>query len=72
MNIFLTNLAVADLLILLFCLPPTVLNDVTKTFWLSQPFCKSMIFAQVGSFSSQNSAPLYRKQTCLPDFNFPP
>ncbi|CAD6184444.1 unnamed protein product [Caenorhabditis auriculariae] len=46
LNIVLTNLALADLLILLFCLPPTVINDVTKTFWFSTVFCKSVLFIQ--------------------------
>uniref|UniRef100_A0A914N058 G-protein coupled receptors family 1 profile domain-containing protein n=4 Tax=Meloidogyne TaxID=189290 RepID=A0A914N058_MELIC len=46
MNLFLTNLALSDLLVLVFCLPPTVLNDITKTFWLSEGFCKAMLFVQ--------------------------
>ncbi|KAF7637375.1 G_PROTEIN_RECEP_F1_2 domain-containing protein [Meloidogyne graminicola] len=33
-------------LFIIFCLPPTVLNDITKTFWLSEGFCKSMLFVQ--------------------------
>uniref|UniRef100_A0A1I8AY16 G_PROTEIN_RECEP_F1_2 domain-containing protein n=1 Tax=Meloidogyne hapla TaxID=6305 RepID=A0A1I8AY16_MELHA len=31
---------------MVFCLPPTVLNDITKTFWLSEGFCKAMLFVQ--------------------------
>ncbi|KAI1712748.1 7 transmembrane receptor (rhodopsin family) domain-containing protein [Ditylenchus destructor] len=46
MNLFLTNLALSDLLVLVFCLPPTVINDVTKTFWFSESFCKIMLFLQ--------------------------
>ncbi|CAB3407699.1 unnamed protein product [Caenorhabditis bovis] len=46
LNLVLMNLAVADLLILVFCLPLTVINDVTKTFWFSTVFCKSVLFIQ--------------------------
>uniref|UniRef100_A0A914C9Q1 G-protein coupled receptors family 1 profile domain-containing protein n=1 Tax=Acrobeloides nanus TaxID=290746 RepID=A0A914C9Q1_9BILA len=46
MNFFLTNLAFSDLLVLIFCLPPTVINDITKTFWFSATFCKSILFFQ--------------------------
>lgn len=47
MNIFLTNLALSDLLVLIFCLPPTVINDITKTFWFSATSCKAILFFQV-------------------------
>lgn len=47
MHIFLTNLALSDLLVLIFCLPPTVINDITKTFWFSAGFCKAILFFQV-------------------------
>ncbi|KAE9550333.1 hypothetical protein FO519_006465 [Halicephalobus sp. NKZ332] len=46
MNVFLTNLAVSDLLVLIFCLPPTVINDITKSFWFSATFCKAIVFCQ--------------------------
>uniref|UniRef100_A0AC34RAN5 G-protein coupled receptors family 1 profile domain-containing protein n=1 Tax=Panagrolaimus sp. JU765 TaxID=591449 RepID=A0AC34RAN5_9BILA len=46
MNLFLTNLAVSDLLVLIFCLPPTVINDITKSFWFSGTFCKAIVFCQ--------------------------
>lgn len=47
MNFFLANLAVSDLLVLLVCLPPTVVNDITKTFWFSSNVCKAIVFFQV-------------------------
>uniref|UniRef100_A0AC35G362 G-protein coupled receptors family 1 profile domain-containing protein n=1 Tax=Panagrolaimus sp. PS1159 TaxID=55785 RepID=A0AC35G362_9BILA len=46
MNLFLTNLAVSDLLVLILCLPPTVINDITKSFWFSATFCKAIVFCQ--------------------------
>ena len=49
MNILLVNLAVADILILLVCLPTTVVNDVTKTFWFGEAACKGIIALQVSS-----------------------
>ncbi|XP_037082209.1 orexin receptor type 2-like [Pollicipes pollicipes] len=39
-NIFIVNLAVADFLVLLFCLPPTVTVDVTQTWFFGSVACK--------------------------------
>ncbi|CAD5205748.1 unnamed protein product [Bursaphelenchus okinawaensis] len=46
MNWFLLNLALSDLLVLTICLTPTVINDITKTFWFSAEFCKAILFFQ--------------------------
>lgn len=46
-NIFIVNLAVADFFVILFCLPPTVIWDVTETWFLGETMCKVVIYFQV-------------------------
>lgn len=46
-NYFIVNLAIADFLVILFCLPPTVLWDITETWFLGSIFCKLIIYFQV-------------------------
>lgn len=46
-NYFITNLAVADILVIFFCLPPTVLWDVTETWFLGEKLCKIILYIQV-------------------------
>lgn len=47
-NIFIVNLAVADFFVILFCLPPTVVWDVTETWFLGESMCKVVLYFQVG------------------------
>jgi len=49
-NYFIVNLAVADLLVLLICLPPSVLWDVTETWFLGLKLCKAVPYLQVSVF----------------------
>lgn len=46
-NIFLVNLAVADFLVILICLPPTVAEDITGVWYLGQEMCKIVKCLQV-------------------------
>lgn len=46
-NYFIVNLAIADLLVIIFCLPPTVLWDVTETWFLGDELCKIIPYLQV-------------------------
>ncbi|XP_058831451.1 orexin receptor type 2-like isoform X2 [Topomyia yanbarensis] len=48
-NIFIVNLAVADFFVILCCLPPTVVWDVTETWFLGQAMCKVIIYFQTVS-----------------------
>ncbi|KAG7213895.1 hypothetical protein KM043_003099 [Ampulex compressa] len=50
-NYFIVNLAVADLLVLLICLPSTVLWDVTETWFLGLRLCKAVPYLQTVSVS---------------------
>ncbi|XP_043267126.1 orexin receptor type 2-like [Venturia canescens] len=48
-NYFIVNLAVADLLVILFCLPSTVLWDITDTWFLGLKLCKAILYFQTVS-----------------------
>ncbi|KAL0103113.1 hypothetical protein PUN28_017445 [Cardiocondyla obscurior] len=50
-NYFLVNLAVADFLVLLICLPPSVLWDVTETWFFGLKLCKAVPYLQTVSVS---------------------
>lgn len=46
-NYFIVNLAVADALVILFCLPFSVVWDVTSTWWFGTAMCKFVLNIQV-------------------------
>lgn len=46
-NIFLVNLAVADFLVILICLPPTMTEDITGIWYLGKEMCKIVKCLQV-------------------------
>lgn len=46
-NYFIVNLAVADFMVILFCLPPTVIWDVTETWFMGLALCKVVLYFQV-------------------------
>ncbi|XP_059610729.1 orexin/Hypocretin receptor type 1-like [Phlebotomus argentipes] len=48
-NIFIVNLAVADFFVILFCLPPTVVWDVTETWFMGKTMCKIVLYFQTVS-----------------------
>ena len=48
-NLFIVNLALADLVIIVVCLPPTVLGDVTETWYLGPVMCKIVLYLQVST-----------------------
>ncbi|XP_075985668.1 orexin receptor type 2-like [Anticarsia gemmatalis] len=45
-NYFIVNLAAADFMVILFCLPPTVLWDVTETWFFGNALCKILLYFQ--------------------------
>ncbi|XP_015790997.1 orexin receptor type 1 isoform X2 [Tetranychus urticae] len=50
-NYFIVNLAVADFLVILICLPPTVLWDITNTWFFGDLMCKLVVYFQFVSVS---------------------
>ncbi|VVD00062.1 unnamed protein product [Leptidea sinapis] len=48
-NYFIVNLAVADFMVILICLPPTVLWDVTETWFFGTAMCRIVLYFQLKS-----------------------
>ena len=48
-NYFIVNLAIADILVVVICLPPTVIGDVTETWYMGSIMCKVVKYLQVGT-----------------------
>lgn len=46
-NMFIVNLAIADFLVIFLCLPPTVLWDITETWFMGSTLCKIIPYFQV-------------------------
>lgn len=58
-NYFIVNLAVADFMVILICLPPTVLWDVTETWFFGTAMCRIVLYFQVSHFYHINKVELY-------------
>ncbi|XP_050056576.1 orexin receptor type 2-like isoform X1 [Aphis gossypii] len=50
-NYFIVNLAVADFLVILICLPPTVVWDVTETWFMGTIACKLVLYFQQANWN---------------------
>lgn len=48
-NIFIVNLAIGDFLVILICLPPSVITDIAGNWWFGETMCKIIPFVQVSS-----------------------
>ncbi|KDR20271.1 Orexin receptor type 2 [Zootermopsis nevadensis] len=57
-NYFIVNLAVADFMVIFFCLPPTVVWDVTETWFMGTALCKIVLYFQ------QMLQSAYSRRTC--------
>lgn len=66
-NYFIVNLAVADFLVILFCLPPSVIWDVTMTWFFGIAMCKVVLYLQVTlrafACTSSQTAPRMLRET---------
>lgn len=60
-NYFIVNLAVADFLVILFCLPPSVVWDVTSTWFFGIGMCKIVLYLQVSNLKAHQSSHLLRR-----------
>lgn len=67
-NVFIVNLALGDFLVILLCLPPTLVQDIALTWFLGPAMCKALLFLQVNCVLV--AFPFYSKQTSFSLFSF--
>ncbi|BFZ16476.1 hypothetical protein BsWGS_19515 [Bradybaena similaris] len=48
-NVFIVNLAVGDFMVILVCLPPTLIQDVIETWFLGTWCCKAVLYLQTAA-----------------------
>lgn len=46
-NIFIVNLAIGDFFVILICLPPTIITDISGNWWFGETMCKIIPYIQV-------------------------
>lgn len=49
-DMYIFNLAVADFFVILLCLPPTTVHDLTNSWFLGEFVCKLVVYLQVQCF----------------------
>ena len=54
-NVFLVNLAAADLGVIIICIPPALLANVANTWFLGGPFCNIDLCLSVGILLKQSN-----------------
>ena len=71
-NIFIVNLAMADMLVMLFCAPPSVIWDVTNTWIFGSLMCRIVIYIQVSQYWWEKKSRNWKKfGVFLPWYNSP-
>ena len=71
-NIFIVNLAMADMLVMLFCAPPSVIWDVTNTWIFGSLMCRIVIYIQVSQYWWEKKSRNWKKfKKFLPWYNSP-
>ena len=58
-NIFIVNLAIGDILVILICLPPTILTDVTGNWYFGEAMCQIIPYVQVSYYFFHFQVNLY-------------
>ena len=51
-NYFIVNLAIADFIVIIICMPPTALGDVTETWFMGTVMCKIVKYLQVSCLNT--------------------
>lgn len=69
-NYFLVNLAAADFLVILFCLPASIIFDTIQSWFLGLAMCKLFVYVQVSKKHSFEKKPMSPNHECYYELRF--